>query len=492
MAAPLLSLAHAISARRRAENERCVATRRAATRGAATRGLLLAALALLAAPPRTAATTPAGAAAAAALPPGSLANYEVRLLSRDVEAELAALPASALAPRNARVAMRSASGAAFTCFVPPEEGASGASASASASAARGAAAAAPAEEARAARARAAAALLAAEPGLRCVLRREGYWTFEVCAGQHVRQFNVKPPAGEGDASAASSTAAAAAELPDDRQRTVVNLLGAHEAGADALALSAAGSLVLRQSFSGGADGRSATVTYECEPPGMAPGLHAEVLSVAEGPPLQYAVLVGTRSGAVCEQLASVRRLLAPLNQTCFEHQEGWWTYEVCAGLRVRQYHAEAGSGKPVQESVIGVFDWRLGAHLQPAGVGTAAALAQHFHLGTPCEIRGGLPREATLRFECSPPAAEAGGAGAAGVAGAAGAAGAAAGAGGVPVGAQQLTLISIREAPSCVYTITLGAAAACAHPEVGPNRVAVVQPPPTQIWCLSDGEDEGA
>jgi hypothetical protein len=434
--------------------------------------------------------TAAGAAAAAALPPGSLANYEVRLLSRDVEAELAALPASALAPRNARVTMRSASGAPFTCFVPPAEGAAGGGggAAAAAEAAAGGAAAAP-EEGRAVRARAAAALLASEPGLRCVLRREGYWTFEVCAGQHVRQFHVRPAAPGGrsggggggvehnDAAPAASTAGAAAELPDDAQRTVVNLLGEHEAGVDAIALSAAGSLVLRQSFAGGADGRRATVSFECDPPGMAPGLHAEILSVAEAPPLQYALLVGTRSAAVCEQLASVRRLLAPLNQTCFEHQEGWWTYEVCAGLRVRQYHAEAGSGKPVQESVIGVFDWQRGAYLQPAGVGTAAALAQHFHLGTPCDIRGGVPREATLRFECSPPL-EAGG-----VAGGA-AAGAAAG------GVQQLTLISIREAPSCVYTITLGAAAACAHPEVAPNRgVAVVQPPPTQIWCVSDDED---
>jgi hypothetical protein len=449
--------------------------------------LVLLAAALSAARAQSAAT--AAAAASAALPPAPLANYEVRLLDRGDDAALAAMPMSALSPRNARVTMRSASGAAFTCFVPPDaSGGSGGGGGA------GGAAGAPAEDARAARARTAAALLAAEPGQRCVLRREGFWTVEVCAGLHVRQFHLGGASGDtgggggsggggGGAAAGlavggpSTTASAAAQLTAaDSAR---NLLGAHEAGADELVLSAAGSLALRQSFGGGDGGRRATVDFECEPPGMAPGLEADLVSIREAPPLHYALVVGTRSAAVCEQLASVRRLLAPLNQTCFEHTEGWWTYEVCAGLRIRQYHAEAQTGRAVQESLIGVFDWRRGAHLQPAGVGTAAALAQHFHLGTPCDIRGGVPREATLRFECVPQPELAGGGGG----------------GGVPVAgsaaAQQLTLISIREAPSCVYTVSLGAAAVCAHPDVSPNKAVVAQPPPTQIYCVSDEEMGG-
>jgi uncharacterized membrane protein YccC len=45
---------------------------------------------------------------------------------------------------------------------------------------------------------------------------------------------------------------------------------------------------------------------------MAPGLDADLVSIREAPPLHYALVVGTRSAAVCEQLVSVRRLLAPL------------------------------------------------------------------------------------------------------------------------------------------------------------------------------------
>lgn len=32
------------------------------------------------------------------------------------------------------------------------------------------------------------------------------------------------------------------------------------------------------------------------------------------------------------------QLLAPLKTTCLFRQEDWWTYEICPGQHVRQFH----------------------------------------------------------------------------------------------------------------------------------------------------------
>jgi hypothetical protein len=232
-----------------------------------------------------------------------------------------------------------------------------------------------------------------------------------------------------------------------------------------------------QRFAAGTEGRAAVVRYECEPAGMAAGVALDIVSVTEAPPLTYTLVVGTRDASVCAAAPSLARLLAPLNNSCLEHVEGWWTYEVCLGMRVRQFHSEGG-GRSVQDSVIGVYDWAAGEQLArglPEGGEGAPAIVQRYTHGTPCGIRDGVPREAVVRFECTP-----------------GAAGSGSGGGEGGIVAHTISLVSIREAPSCVYTLTFGTSLACGHPDVSPARGAVAsQLPPTPIICLPlEGEGE--
>jgi hypothetical protein len=212
------------------------------------------------------------------------------------------------------------------------------------------------------------------------------------------------------------------------------------------------------------------VTYECEPAGMAPGSLFDIVRVQEDPPLHYSLLVGTRDPVLCDMLPSPSRLLAPLNNTCIEHVDGWWTYELCLGNKLRQYHPEGT--KAVQDSTIGQYDWRAGEQLGPAKVGAPPAIVQQYIGGTPCDVRKGMPRTATVRFECMPPATTDG-------TGASSSSSSSKG-----YASHALSLLSIKENPTCEYTITFGTPLVCEHPEVSPGQMRVVQPPPTPVYCV--------
>jgi hypothetical protein len=146
-------------------------------------------------------------------------------------------------------------------------------------------------------------------------------------------------------------------------------------------------------------------------------------------------------------------------------------------MRLRQFHAEGS--KRVQESVIGVYDWVFGEKVEPAGVGTAAAIVQKYGKGTPCDVRNGLPREASVRFECMPPGATLL-PGAAGIVGGGDAAGGAA----FSAVAHAVALLGIQESPTCVYTVRIGTSLACDHPDVSPAKASATQAPPVEIACV--------
>ncbi len=303
----------------------------------------------------------------------------------------------------------------------------------------------------------------------CALRVTGYWTFQVCAGGRVRQFHYEEP-----------TALADRSLD----------LGAHVPARDRVESLPGGTRALSQRFEGGDGGRAADVQWVCAGGGggsaataPAPAPPAlELLSVEEAPELAYTLRVGVRSAALCAALPSPPALLAPINGTCIEHSPGgWWSYSVCLGREVTQFHAQ--DGKRVQETVLGRYDWaagealagevgaappdaaaeppRAGAPPPPPPLGAAAAILQSYVGGEPCNVRGGTPRAATVRFECVPL-----GAGALGE---------------ETVGALSLTFLHMREAPTCVYTFVFGSPLPC---EVTAPATAHLPPPPvTLIDC---------
>lgn len=60
-----------------------------------------------------------------------------------------------------------------------------------------------------------------------------------------------------------------------------------------------------------------------------------------------------------EAFVDVAARIAPLTGSCFFQRGGYWTYEVCPGLRVRQYHSEnalSGAAKVRTEFSLGVYD----------------------------------------------------------------------------------------------------------------------------------------
>lgn len=319
-------------------------------------------------------------------------------------------------------------------------------------------------------------------GRLCLLKTFDYWSYELCVGEQVRQFHKET--------------VASAEKPSDVREvnTREYVLGVYASGADAvLSVEGTGGVyMLQQTYNAGAEGRSVTVQYDCDAGAGSKGTGLyEILSVSEPQPLHYVLLVASKDPTLCAVLPSPTRILAPLNHTCIEHVDGWWTYEICVGGTIRQYHND--NGKAAQESIIGVWDWAGGQRLEPnalTGPGTAA-IVQKYNKGSGCDIRKGRPREAVLRFECNP----------------SGSTGAGAGTATVPPAATQaapgssttqslprtisLTLQGIKESPTCEYTITFSTPLVCEHPDAAPMHKAVVAPPPRPLFCVPLAAEEG-
>jgi len=244
----------------------------------------------------------------------------------------------------------------------------------------------------------------------CFFMRSGYWTYEVCPGNSVRQYHAE--------NALSGAAKVRTEFS----------LGTHNPAADKYIES---SQRFIQKYVSGADGRSSTVQHIC-----AGNRRDEdgVISVAE--PAARSYLITLRSAAMCAAAAAAAgadadtggkatrgssaaaaaaaaspaaaasvgasggveevpvapdlelaplRLLDKLGRRCFQHSKDYWTYEVCPTKQVRQYHLEGR--KVTTEFLLGKYD--------PAAdkLGTGATYTQTY-------VNGSGARSAALRVRC--------------------------------------------------------------------------------------------
>ncbi|XP_024537037.1 protein OS-9 homolog isoform X1 [Selaginella moellendorffii] len=139
-------------------------------------------------------------------------------------------------------------------------------------------------------------------------------------------------------------------------------------------------------------------------------------------------------------------LLDVLKDRCFHRHEGWWTYELCYHGKFRQVHFETSKkdkkSQEAQEFVLGVYDAEATARLhsstpvliQKDPRSQTAALKYFAHMyvnGTKCDLTG-APRETEVRFVC----ADSG----------------------------MLLISSIKESPTCKYTVIFQAPMLCKHP----------------------------
>ena len=269
-----------------------------------------------------------------------------------------------------------------------------------------------------------------------------YWTLEVCPGKRVRQF----------------------------RKDVEHDLGTFVR--DEVTILGGGEVAYAQYFSGGSEGRSARVVLRCDPPGLAAHVDFAIASVREPESLSYDVTVGTRDAELCAHMPSPTRLLRRVNGTCTQlYVPGsWWTYALCVGQSLRQFHDSGAAGQgPVAESVIGTYDWRFGERLDdalaapappPADAVVAGALVQQYGDGSACGVKGGVPRRATVRFVCAPVVGD--------------------------VTPPPLSILSVREPATCVYDVEVASPHVCAHPRVAPprRRDVAAAGPTSAIHCF--------
>lgn len=173
---------------------------------------------------------------------------------------------------------------------------------------------------------------------------------------------------------------------------------------------------------------------------------------------------GTSIGLVTDERSTRKspdELLEELKDLCFGRDEGWWSYILCFKGDYRQFHADAGvgnkKGQITQEFILGQYDEKATAELhrnseevflQKDPRSQTAAQRYHAHLhtnGTKCDLTN-EPRETEVRYVCSD--------------------------------SGQLLIRSIKEAPSCKYTVVFHVPALCKH-----SLFQEEQPPWIPIHC---------
>jgi len=143
--------------------------------------------------------------------------------------------------------------------------------------------------------------------------------------------------------------------------------------------------------------------------------------------------------------------LGDLTSKCIYLNQGWWTYQICYRLQIRQLHLE--DKKVESQHELGTFDEALtaageegggelarvleAADLLPDMAGGQQRYIRHiFSGGSPCEAAGSKLRHAELRITCSP---------------------------------NMGIHMKIREPEQCAYVIVLYLPALCQHPDYAPS-----------------------
>lgn len=105
-----------------------------------------------------------------------------------------------------------------------------------------------------------------------------------------------------------------------------------------------------------------------------------------------------------EEAPNVLKLLEPLRTApCLTKTRNWWTYEICYGKSIKQFHVE--NGHPEGAIIfLGLyesdFDWNNETNLEQFNkTGQQKYHSQFYNHGSKCDITG-VPRKAEVRYYC--------------------------------------------------------------------------------------------
>lgn len=105
-----------------------------------------------------------------------------------------------------------------------------------------------------------------------------------------------------------------------------------------------------------------------------------------------------------QEAPNVLKLLEPLRSLpCLTKTRNWWTYEICYGKSIKQFHVE--NGKPEGAIIfLGLyesdFDWNNETNLEQFNkTGQQKYHSQIYSHGSNCDITG-VPRKAEVRYYC--------------------------------------------------------------------------------------------
>ena len=172
------------------------------------------------------------------------------------------------------------------------------------------------------------------PDGQCFFVKVGYWTYELCPWDHVRQYHVENQRGQ-------------------QRRTFENLLGVYEPSYDVYTHA---ERLYVQRYVDGTDGRQVTVRYQCldnsrdeegiatvkEPVQKNYVITLKLESLCDTLPPSEVVNPSSKAPSLMKIELGDMQLLQPLQtkKRCFVFEKGYWQYEFCAGRYLRQYHKQ--------------------------------------------------------------------------------------------------------------------------------------------------------
>ena len=253
----------------------------------------------------------------------------------------------------------------------------------------------------------------------CVRVQLGYWTYEVCIGKSVNQFHVE----------GSSV-------------SVVYSLGNYARSMFKKSSDTSSSAVpIMEIFSGGTNcdetgsGRNSIVGYVCgsgeltlsdvqehevcvclilqfvhaanivlfEVCGYKMVVSSRVFCSRPGSPGPAATSqVSSVSPATTISSVTMRSIVNELGSSCYTLADGWWTYQLCPGIIMKQYHATpAGSVDPASEFSLGSFN-ASASDQEPAAARHRLPVVyrEEYSQGTQCDIGSKQHRSTIVSYEC--------------------------------------------------------------------------------------------